>query len=124
MEAFTSERDWLYPVDIAFACSGVLCKVAQWLRRYKDVVEAEETVDEDFDDALDMEIDMAAWDEEFFRMDPKRLANVLMAANFMEIPSLVDKAYEATAEILKGKTSDEVQVLLEQYPLVQQDEDS
>ncbi|AGE56480.1 SKP1-like protein [Paramecium bursaria Chlorella virus NE-JV-1] len=48
----------------------------------------------------------------FFGVDSKRLLEIVSAANFLNIPDLLDKACSAVADLLRGKSPDEIRAVL------------
>lgn len=48
------------------------------------------------------------WNQTFLTMNDKLLFNVIMAANFLEIKSLLDMGCKKVAEEIRGKSSEEI----------------
>ncbi|KAI6701044.1 hypothetical protein NL676_015368 [Syzygium grande] len=51
---------------------------------------------------------LRAWDAEFVDVEHAIVFDYILAANFLEIPTLLDLACESVAEMIKGKTPDEI----------------
>lgn len=54
------------------------------------------------------EQDLAAWDMEFISVDEAVLYHLLLAANYLNIKSLLDLCATTVANIIKGKTPEEI----------------
>lgn len=62
----------------------------------------------------------------FAELDEQRLYDVMMAANFLDVPHLLDKACETVAAMVRGRTPEEIREILglkndfsqEEYELV------
>ncbi|XP_019198004.1 PREDICTED: SKP1-like protein 1A [Ipomoea nil] len=52
--------------------------------------------------------DLKAFDANFIKFDHKTLFDLLLAANFLDIKSLLDLTCQTIAEITKGKTPEEI----------------
>ncbi|GMT20339.1 hypothetical protein PFISCL1PPCAC_11636, partial [Pristionchus fissidentatus] len=51
---------------------------------------------------------MDEWDRQFLNIDTPVLISLLKAANTMEIKSLIDMGCKAIADLIKGKSTDEM----------------
>ncbi|XP_030523048.1 SKP1-like protein 1 [Rhodamnia argentea] len=51
---------------------------------------------------------LRAWDAEFVNVEHSTLFDYILAANFLEIPTLLNLASEAVADMIKGKTPGEI----------------
>ncbi|KAK3412716.1 SKP1-like protein 1A [Eucalyptus grandis] len=56
---------------------------------------------------------LGAWDEEFVAVDHTTLFDYILAANFLEIPTLLDLGCQTVADMIKGKTPDEIKKTFE-----------
>lgn len=52
--------------------------------------------------------DLKIWEAEFMKVDQPMLYELLVGANYLEIPKLLDLAYQAVADMIKGKSVDEI----------------
>ncbi|KAK1324425.1 SKP1-like protein 1A [Acorus calamus] len=54
------------------------------------------------------EEDLREWDRDFIDVSTDDLYDILMAANYMEIPGLLDLVAQKTADLIKGKSAEEI----------------
>ena len=52
--------------------------------------------------------DTKAWDAEFLKVDQATLFDLILAANYLNIKALLDLTCKAVAEMIKGKTPEEI----------------
>ncbi|KAK3412719.1 SKP1-like protein 1A [Eucalyptus grandis] len=52
---------------------------------------------------------LRAWDAEFVAVDQATLFDYIQAANFLEIPTLLELGCQTVADMIKGKTPEEIQ---------------
>lgn len=52
--------------------------------------------------------DILPWDLEFFKVDQVTLFNLVLAANYLDIPILLDVSCKSIANLIKGKTPEEI----------------
>ncbi|ULT93567.1 hypothetical protein L3Y34_003216 [Caenorhabditis briggsae] len=52
--------------------------------------------------------DIASWDAEFLKVDQGTLSEIILAANYMDIKGLLDVTCKAVANMIKGKSPDEI----------------
>ena len=50
------------------------------------------------------------WDKEFVRVDDETLFNLILAANYLDIKSLLDLTCKTVADEIKGKTPEEIRL--------------
>jgi len=92
-------------VPLANITSEILRKVIEWSTYHKDDPEPDEHA-KDYYEKLTSEI--TGWDVEFFKMEKETLFKVVEAANFLEVKGLLDKACKAVANLIIGKTPEEI----------------
>ncbi|KAF7849928.1 hypothetical protein BT93_L0112 [Corymbia citriodora subsp. variegata] len=51
---------------------------------------------------------LCAWDAEFVNVEQATVFDYILAANFLEIPTLLNLACEVVADMIKGKTPEEI----------------
>ncbi|CAB3410189.1 unnamed protein product [Caenorhabditis bovis] len=56
----------------------------------------------------DMSDEEKKWEEEFFRVEQPILFELVSAANYMDVQSLLDASCKAIAQLIKGKTPEEI----------------
>eukprot|EP00253_Pinus_taeda_P035294 PITA_35294 len=54
------------------------------------------------------EEDMKIWDEDFVKVDQDTLLDLILAANYLNIENLLDLTCQTIAEMIKGKTPEEI----------------
>ncbi|XP_074302334.1 SKP1-like protein 1B [Silene latifolia] len=52
--------------------------------------------------------DLKAWDVEFVKVDQSTLFDLILAANYLNIKSLLDLTCQTVADMIKGKTPEEI----------------
>lgn len=84
---------------------NVLTKVVEWCEHHKD----------DPDDLQDRDVlplkgptRIAGWDLEFMDVDLEMLYSIIVAANYLHIPGLLDIGCQAVANMIKGKSPREL----------------
>ncbi|KAI4305644.1 hypothetical protein L6164_028999 [Bauhinia variegata] len=82
-------------VTLANVGSGVLSKVIEYCKKH---VESGNSAKDDFRD----------WDKKFMEVDLDMLYDLTMAANYLDIKSLYDLTCQTVANMIKGKTADEI----------------
>ncbi|GMN38192.1 hypothetical protein TIFTF001_007431 [Ficus carica] len=55
--------------------------------------------------------DLKAWDAEFVKVDQATLFDLILAANYLDIASLLDLACQTVADMIKGKSPEEIRTL-------------
>ncbi|KAK0582361.1 hypothetical protein LWI29_024689 [Acer saccharum] len=73
--------------------SSVLSKVIEYCKKH---------VDSGDDD------DITAWDADFVKVDHATLFDLILAANYLHIKGLLDLTCQAVADMIKGKTPEEI----------------
>merc|ERR1712178_193565 len=56
------------------------------------------------------EVEKNAWDKEFVKVDDETLFNLIPAANYLDIKSLLDLTCKTVADEIKGKTPEEIRI--------------
>merc|ERR1712039_708304 len=93
--------------------SAILKKVLEWAAHHKD--DPQPTLEEEEEDFLNLEqeqritIRMSEWDRRFLQVDQPTLFDIIQAANYLDIKVLLDVATITLADLIKGKTSTEIQ---------------
>ncbi|XP_050219476.1 SKP1-like protein 1 [Mercurialis annua] len=52
--------------------------------------------------------DIKNWDADFLKVDQKVLFDLIMAANYLNMKALLDLTCQAVADMIKGKTTEEI----------------
>eukprot|EP01137_Pigoraptor_chileana_P010152 Opistho-2@59341 len=82
----------------------ILTKVIEYCRHHKDdppPAEEDEAKEKRSDD-------IEAWDAEFCKVDQGTLFELILAANYLDIKPLLDLTCKTVANMIKGKTPEEI----------------
>ncbi|XP_065188111.1 S-phase kinase-associated protein 1-like [Sycon ciliatum] len=94
------------PVPLPVVDGATLRKVMAWCTQHKNDPAVEE------DDPLDAQEkttdNIDSWDMEFLKVDHRTLFALLSAANYLSIQGLMASAGKTVANLIKGKTRDEI----------------
>jgi S-phase kinase-associated protein 1 len=84
--------------------AAILKKVIAWCTQHKDDTPPPED-DENREKSTD---DISTWDMEFLKVDQGTLFELILAANYLDIKGLLDVTCKTVANMIKGKTADEI----------------
>jgi len=84
--------------------STILKKVIQWATYHKDDPPPPED-DENKEKRTD---DISSWDADFLKVDQGTLFELILAANYLDIKGLLDVTCKTVANMIKGKTPEEI----------------
>ncbi|XVF15960.1 hypothetical protein REPUB_Repub09cG0200700 [Reevesia pubescens] len=79
--------------------SKILAKVIEYCKKH---VESPKTDDRAADD------DLKSWDADFVKVDQATLFDLILAANYLNIKGLLDLTCQTVADMIKGKTPEEI----------------
>ncbi|KAL1354651.1 hypothetical protein HN51_006710 [Arachis hypogaea] len=79
--------------------SKILAKVIEYCKKHVDAAASEEKPSEE---------DLKMWDAEFVKVDQATLFDLILAANYLNIKSLLDLTCQTVADMIKGKTPEEI----------------
>ncbi|XP_031127190.1 SKP1-like protein 1A [Ipomoea triloba] len=80
--------------------SKILAKVIEYCKRHVEA--AAKTEDKPGDD------DLKTFDADFVKVDQATLFDLILAANYLNIKSLLDLTCQTVADMIKGKTPEEI----------------
>ncbi|KAK4165351.1 E3 ubiquitin ligase complex SCF subunit scon-3 [Cladorrhinum sp. PSN259] len=84
---------------------AVLQKVVEWCEHHRnDVAQA----GEDDSDNRKKTTDIEEWDQKFMQVDQEMLFEIILAANYMDIKALLDVGCKTVANMIKGKSPEEI----------------
>ncbi|KAK6462357.1 Skp1 subunit D of kinetochore protein complex CBF3 [Scheffersomyces coipomensis] len=92
-----------FEVPVSTIRANVLSKVLEWCEHHKTTVFPDED-DEDAKKTAPIE----EWDRTFFRVDQEMLYEIILAANFLNITPLRDSGCKIVAEMIRGKSPEEL----------------
>ncbi|KAF1915471.1 Skp1 family, dimerization domain-containing protein [Ampelomyces quisqualis] len=84
---------------------AVMKKVLEWCDHHKDDPPA--TQDDD-SDSRKKSTDIDEWDQKFMQVDQEMLFEIILAANYLDIKALLDVGCKTVANMIKGKSPDEI----------------
>ncbi|TQE05486.1 hypothetical protein C1H46_008911 [Malus baccata] len=79
--------------------SKILAMVIEYCKRHVDAAKLDEKIFED---------DLESWDQAFVKVDQATLFDLINAAAYLNIKSLLDLTCQAVADMIKGKTPEEI----------------
>ncbi|XVF18061.1 hypothetical protein REPUB_Repub10bG0179200 [Reevesia pubescens] len=80
--------------------SKILAKVIEYCKKHVEA--APKTDDRTADD------DIKSWDADFVKVDQATLFDLILAANYLNIKGLLDLTCQTVADMIKGKTPEEI----------------
>ncbi|PAA54774.1 hypothetical protein BOX15_Mlig014611g3, partial [Macrostomum lignano] len=92
------------PVPLPNVNAAILKKVIAWCTHHKDdppPVEEDEYKERRTDD-------IPTWDLEFMKVDQGTLFEIILASNYLDIKGLLDVACKTVANMIKGKSPEEI----------------
>jgi len=92
------------PIPLPNVTGTILHKVIDYLIHHKDDP-PQPPEDETKEKRTD---DIDEWDSEFCKVDQGTLFELILAANYLDIKPLLDLACKMVANMIKGKTSEEI----------------
>lgn len=84
--------------------SAILRKVIQWATYHKD----DPPMPEDEENKEKRTDDISSWDSDFLKVDQGTLFELILAANYLDIKGLLDVTCKTVANMIKGKTPEEI----------------
>ncbi|KAI8029794.1 SKP1-like protein 1A [Camellia lanceoleosa] len=79
--------------------SKILAKVIEYCKKHVQVSKTQDRSAED---------DLKTWDSDFVKVDQPTLFDLILAANYLNIKSLLDLTCQTVADMIKGKTPEEI----------------
>nr|BAB85606.1 kinetochore protein [Brassica juncea] len=86
--------------------SKILAKVIEYCKKHVDAAAAK--TEGAVDGAASSDDDLKAWDTEFMKIDQATLFELILAANYLNIKNLLDLTCQTVADMIKGKTPEEI----------------
>ena len=88
------------PIPIPNFKGSILEKVIKWISKHQG-----ENIPEEDDEPT---LEMSDWDVDFFNIDQGDIFQIILAANFMQIPGLINYGCKAIAKLLNDKETEEI----------------
>jgi len=92
------------PIPLPNVTGKILQKVVEYTKYH---MEHPTPVDEKKDEQKRTD-DIIPWDSEFCKVDHTTLFDLILAANYLDIKTLLDVTCKTVANMIKGKTPDEI----------------
>lgn len=93
------------PVPLPNVSGPVLEKILEWCEHHRN--DPPPTADEDTESRKKTtEID--EWDQKYMQVDQEMLFEIILAANYMDIKALLDVGCKTVANMIKGKSPEEI----------------
>jgi len=93
------------PIPIMNVNDAVLRKVIEWCDHHK----TDPPASQDEDDASRKKMtDIDEWDQKFMQVDQEMLFEIILASNYLDIKPLLDVGCKTVANMIKGKSPDEI----------------
>ncbi|KAI9887672.1 MAG: hypothetical protein M1823_000536 [Watsoniomyces obsoletus] len=93
------------PIPIPNVNEAVLNKVIEWCQHHRH---DPPPPPEDESDARKKSSEIAEWDQKFMQVDQEMLFEIILAANYLDIKALLDVGCKTVANMIKGKTPEEI----------------
>ncbi|KAK4152844.1 Skp1 family, dimerization domain-containing protein [Chaetomidium leptoderma] len=93
------------PIPIPNVNDPVLRKVVEWCEHHRN--DAAQSADDDNDNRKKT-TDIDEWDQKFMQVDQEMLFEIILAANYMDIKALLDVGCKTVANMIKGKSPEEI----------------
>ncbi|KAK3077456.1 hypothetical protein LTS18_010211 [Coniosporium uncinatum] len=93
------------PIPIPNVNEQVLKKVLEWCEHHKT---DPNITTEDDSDSRKKSTDIDEWDQKFMQVDQEMLFEIILAANYLDIKALLDVGCKTVANMIKGKSPDEI----------------
>ncbi|CAB4299574.1 unnamed protein product [Prunus armeniaca] len=87
-------------IPLSNVTSSALAKVIEYCKKHHE---------EDAD--VKNKESLKSWDAEFVKMDLSKLFDLILAANYLDIKSLLDLTCQTVADMIKDKTPEEIRVI-------------
>ncbi|KAI9092688.1 S-phase kinase-associated protein 1A-like protein [Phlyctochytrium arcticum] len=100
------------PVPLANVTSSILSKVIEYCQHHKDdPIPTADEEKESYEPARRKADDIEEWDATFIQMGNEELFEIILAANYLDIKPLLDLGCKTVANMLKGKTPEQIREL-------------
>lgn len=98
-------------IPLANVSSAVLRKVIEYCEHHRGEPLPSADADQNQDETRKRTTDISEWDQKFITVDQEMLFEIILAANYLDIKSLLDVGCKTVANMIKGKTPDEIRRL-------------
>jgi len=96
------------PIPLPNVSSSVMAKVLEYCNHHKN--DPWPTADSE-DDSRRKNSEIGEWDAKFIQVDQEMLFEIILAANYLDIKPLLDVGCKTVANMIKGKTPEQIRNL-------------
>ncbi|EIM90003.1 ubiquitin-protein ligase [Stereum hirsutum FP-91666 SS1] len=98
------------PIPLPNVSSAVMKKVLDYCEHHRgEPLPTAETDSQD--ETRKRTTDIGEWDQKFIAVDQEMLFEIILAANYLDIKALLDVGCKTVANMIKGKTPEEIRKL-------------
>ncbi|ESK89871.1 scf complex subunit skp1 [Moniliophthora roreri MCA 2997] len=108
---FGGDFDSDQPIPLPNVSSSILKKVLEYCEHHRGEPLPAADSDQSQDDTRKRTTDISEWDQKFITVDQEMLFEIILAANYLDIKSLLDIGCKTVANMIKGKTPEEIRKL-------------
>ncbi|XP_021903800.1 SKP1-like protein 1A [Carica papaya] len=101
-------------IPVPNVSARILSKVLEYCKKHVEAAAAAAAASTDMatvDKAIstpEKEAELKAWDADFVKVDQSTLFDLILAANYLNIKGLLDLTCQTVADMIKGKTPEEI----------------
>ncbi|KAH6894974.1 E3 ubiquitin ligase SCF complex Skp subunit [Coprinopsis sp. MPI-PUGE-AT-0042] len=99
------------PIPLPNVSASVLKKVLEYCEHHRGEPLPSADADQNQDETRKRTTDISEWDQKFISVDQEMLFEIILAANYLDIKSLLDVGCKTVANMIKGKTPEEIRKL-------------
>ncbi|KAJ3556416.1 hypothetical protein NP233_g11983 [Leucocoprinus birnbaumii] len=99
------------PIPLPNVSSSVLKKVLEYCEHHRGEPLPTPDSESNQDETRKRTTDISEWDQKFITVDQEMLFEIILAANYLDIKSLLDVGCKTVANMIKGKTPEEIRKL-------------
>jgi S-phase kinase-associated protein 1 len=105
MDDLGTDPDDMEPIPVPNVNEAVMKKVLEWCEHHRKDPPASQ---DDDADSRKKSTDIDEWDQKFMQVDQEMLFEIILAANYLDIKALLDVGCKTVANMIKGKSPDEI----------------
>lgn len=98
------------PIPLPNVTANVMKKVLEYCEHHRGEPLPSSDA-ENADDVRKRTTDISEWDQKFITVDQEMLFEIILAANYLDIKPLLDVGCKTVANMIKGKTPEEIRKL-------------
>jgi len=99
------------PIPLPNVSASVLRKVLEYCEHHRGEPLPAADADSNQDEARKRTTDIGEWDQKFITVDQEMLFEIILAANYLDIKPLLDVGCKTVANMIKGKSPEEIRKL-------------